>query len=368
MRKKTLIFALSALLVLASLAGCSSFDGDETAMTVGDDVVTADLANFAARYMQAQYETYYGAYLGDDMWSSEAEEGLTYEEYVKENVQNTLKVMLLCEQHQGDYDIELTDPEKRAIEQAAADFSDSNSLDAKEKVSGDTETVERFMTLSVEEGKVADAVEAGADTDVSDEEAAQKAMSYVRFPKNTTDDDGNTMELSEEELEDLKAEAQELVDRTLAGEDFDQVATELDLNVQTTTFDADSTVPDASVVEAADALENVRAVTDVIETEGSYFVAQLTSLMDQEATETKKEEIIEERKEELFGEVLDGWEEDTEVTINDSVWNKINFKTMSVTSYTDESDDYTDPIETDDVAEENLIIEEDEEEEVEEEE
>ncbi len=361
MKKRALVFALSAFMAVFSLAGCSSFDGDETAMTVGDDVVTADLANFAARYMQAQYETYYGAYLGDDMWSSEAEAGLTYEEYVKESVQNTLKVLLLCEQHRAEYDVELTDPEKRAIEQAASDFSESNSLDAKEKVSGNTETVERFMTLSVEESKVAVAVEAGADTEVSDEEAAQKSMNYVRFPKNTTDDDGNTVELSEEELEDLKAEAEELVERARAGEDFEEVATELGGNVQTATFDAESTIPDEAVIEAVDALETENEVADVIETDGYYFVAQLTSLFDQDATADKKEEIIEERKEELFDDVLAGWEEDTEITINDSVWKKIDFKSLSVTSYTDESDDYTDPLVTDDVAEENEIQEEDEE-------
>ncbi len=355
MRKKALVFILTGLMSLSLLAGCSSFDGDETAMTVGDDVVTADLANFACRYMQAQYETYYEPYIGENMWTTEAEEGQTYEEYVKTNVQATLRVMLLLEQHMADYGIELTDPEKTQIEKSAAQFSDDNTLDAKEKVSGNTETVERFMTLMIEEYKMEDAIMAEVDTEVSDEEAAQKSMNYVRISKTTTDDDGNSVDLSEEELAEAKAMAEELVEETRAGGDFDQLASGMDLNVQVTSFDSESTTPVAEVVEAVDALEKEREVTDVIETEGTYYVAQLTSLFDEEATEEKKDDIIADRQTEYMSEVLEGWEEETDITTNDSVWDEIDFKTLSVSIYVDESDDYTDSIETDDVAEEEEI-------------
>ena len=92
MKKRALVFALAGMMVVSSLTGCgSSFDGDAVAITVGEDEVTADVANFYARYTQAQYETYYGSYLGDDMWNTEASEGQTYEEFVKASVQEALE-------------------------------------------------------------------------------------------------------------------------------------------------------------------------------------------------------------------------------------------------------------------------------------
>ncbi len=357
MKKKALVLALCGLLAAFSLAGCSSFDGDETAMTVGDDIVTADLANFASRYIQAEYETYYGAYFDDDMWSSEAAEGLSYEDYVKQNVQNTLKVMLLCEQNADVYGVEITDTEMAVIDEAVTEFSDANVLDAKQKVSGDQETVKRFMVLMIEEARTAEYIEAEVDTSgITDEDAAQKDMSYIRLSKNGTDEDGNVYELSTEEQEALKDELEDLVEQVRAGGDFDEVAESMDLNVLTTTFDADTTVPDAEVVAAADALEKEGDVTDVINTDSTFYVAQVTSLYDEDATKEKKEELIQDLQDEHFSDVMAEWEEDTEVTVNESVWNKIDFNDLHVTMYIDESEDYTDSIVTDDVAEENVVV------------
>ena len=80
MKKKAVILFLSAMLAAGSLTGCGSLDENAVAVSVNDKELTADVANFYARYMQAQYESYYGAYMGDDMWNTEAEEGETYED------------------------------------------------------------------------------------------------------------------------------------------------------------------------------------------------------------------------------------------------------------------------------------------------
>ena len=69
MKKRAVICLLAGVLAAASLSGCGSFDGSDVVVTVDDKEITADLANFLARYTQAQYETYYAGYLGDDMWN-----------------------------------------------------------------------------------------------------------------------------------------------------------------------------------------------------------------------------------------------------------------------------------------------------------
>ncbi|MFQ9345301.1 MAG: hypothetical protein ACLR2O_06650 [Coprococcus sp.] len=43
---------------------------DAVVVKAGDEEITAGVANFYARYTQAQYETYFASYFGgDDMWT-----------------------------------------------------------------------------------------------------------------------------------------------------------------------------------------------------------------------------------------------------------------------------------------------------------
>ena len=100
MKRKAGIYALAGLLAASALTGCSSsIDENDVAVTVGDTEITGAEANFYARYTQAQYETYYAGYMGDDMWNSEAEEGQSYEEFVKDSILDQLEDMVLLEQH-----------------------------------------------------------------------------------------------------------------------------------------------------------------------------------------------------------------------------------------------------------------------------
>ena len=91
MKKRLFALALAGVLAAATLTGCGSLKGDETVATVDDTKIDADLANFFARYTQATYETYYSAYLGEDMWNSDASDGETYEESVKSSVLKSLE-------------------------------------------------------------------------------------------------------------------------------------------------------------------------------------------------------------------------------------------------------------------------------------
>ncbi len=363
MKKKAGIFVLIGTLLIGTLSGCSSFDGDATALSVGTSTLSADEANFYARYIQAQYDTYYEAYFGENMWTSEAEEGVTYEESVKETVQETLTTMLLMEMHMDDYGVTLTEEEEELIDKYTDQFSEDNALDVKEQVSGDEDSVHRIMTLFTIEDKMTTAIEADADTEVSDEEACQKKMDYVEFELTDTDEDGNDVEMTDEEKEKVKDTAEQLVKDVRAGGSFEEQVEYLGGTMLSATFDSESTYPDEAVIQAADELDKGE-VTDVIETEDSYYVAQVTSLMDEDATETRKNEIVEERKEELLEDVVEGWKDAEEIEVNDSVWKAIDFQDLNVLLYIDESDDYTDPIETDDVAQSQEETEEDDQEEL----
>lgn len=349
MKRKAVILAMAAVLAVTSLTGCTSVKGNETAITVGEDKVTAGVANFYARYTQAQYETYYAAYLGENMWSTEASEGKTYEESVKADVQDELEKVMLMKQHMDEYNVEITDAEKNMISKSAAKFNKDNELENKNKVSGDKETVKEVLTLMTVKYKMSNAIGEKADQEVTDEEAAQKKMDYVYFAYTGSDENGNAVPYTKEQKADLKKDAEAMAEAVKAGGDLAALAEEKTLKVQTVTFDKESTTPETDFVKEAYKLHT--GDVQMIETKTGCYVVKITSDLDADATAQKKAEIINERKADLVAKTCDGWKKDTKIKVNKNVWKKMDFNKLRVKMKLIEEQPYTDAPKTDDQAE-----------------
>ena len=341
-RKKAVLLTAAGALAAMAVTGCSgSINTDAVVATVGEDDITLGVANFYARMTQGQYETYYAGMMGttgEAMWTQEAGEGQNYEESVKDSLMENLENMYLISQHAADYEVSLTKEEEDAISEAAAQFDEDNTDEAKEIVSGYRKDIEEFLRLATIQTKMDSKMREGVDENVPDEEAAQKAMKYVFFSYTTTDDSGNSTELTDDEKENLKTSAQSLVDRVNAGEDISTVAEDLGQTAYDLTFDSESTSPNEDLIAAADALKTEGAVTDVIETDDGLYVGQLTSLLDRDATDQKKESIIEERKQDQYDSLLEQWKDDTDIEVDEKVWNKVDFEDTGVTIITSETD------------------------------
>lgn len=346
--KKAAVLTAAGIFAAMSVTGCSSsIDTEAVVATVGDEDITLGVANFYARMMQGQYETYYAGMMGttaEEMWAQDAGDGKTYEESMKDSILENLENLYVISQHAADYEVALSEDEQKAIEDAAAKFSEDNTEDAKEIVSGYQKHIEKFLELSTIQSKMDSKMREGVDEEVSDEEAAQKSMDYVYFSYTSTDDSGNSTELTDEEKETLKTSAQSLADRVKGGEDMAAVAEELGVEVQTETFDSESAAPSEELVAAADALAAEGDVTDVVETDSGLYVAKLTSLLDREATDQEKTNIIEQRKQEQYDSLLEEWRDAADIEVNEKVWKKVDFDETGVTLITSEeetSDDGT---------------------------
>lgn len=354
--KKAAVLTAAGVLAATAVTGCSgSINTDAVVATVGDDEITLGVANFYARMTQGQYETYYASMMGttgDAMWTQEAGEDQTYEESVKDSLMENLENMYLISQHAADYEVSLTEEEEDAIAEAAAQFDEDNTDEAKETVSGYRKDIEEFLRLATIQTKMDSKMREGVDEEVSDEEAAQKAMQYVFFSYTTTDDSGNTTELTDEEKESLKTDAQSLVDRVNAGEDISTVAEELGQTAYDLTFDSESTSPNEDLIAAVDAFETEGQVTDVIEADDGLYVGRLTSLLDRDATDQKKTSIVEERRQEQYDSLLEEWRNDTDIKVDEKVWDKVDFEDTGVTIITSEAEETTtDDGSTDDTSE-----------------
>lgn len=333
--KKVVALTAVAAMAMTALIGCGakSVDNNEVVAVVNDTEITAGVANFYIRYQQSAIETAYASMLGSDMWSLQLSEESdeTYEESTKANIITDLQEMYVLEQHMADYNVTMSDDEMAAIEAAAAAFVEENEADVLSKISGEKEIVAEMLKLLAIGDKMYDAMVADVSTDVSDEEAAQKKLQYVRFSKSKTDENGATKEMTEDEIADVKAEAEAFLAEAKSTGSLEALAGVKELKSYPFTFDAESTSIDEKVIKAADALgENEYA--EVIDTDAGFYVIQLTSLFDQEATDAKKESIVAQRQNERYDLVLEGFMEEAETSVNQNVLDKISLHGLAVTA------------------------------------
>lgn len=330
LKRRCVAAAAAGALAAGLLMGCGASDvnHDEVVATIGDAEVSYGVANFYARMMQSRYENYYTTLTGDtpaEFWLQQWGEG-SYENYVKSGLLEDLENLYVLSQHADEYDVTVTGEEEKAIEKAAADFEEGNALEAKEVVSGYKKYIEEYLRLATIEEKMDAPMKEGVDEEVSDEEAAKKTMKYVYFEYAKEGEDGNSESMSDDEKAELKKKAEKFAKELQDSEekDIDAAAEKEGLEVETTSFDSEMTAPYVDFVKAADKLgEN--EVTDAIDSEGGLYVGKVTSLFDREATDKEKERIVRDRKDEQYDSLLKKWKEDTEISVNEEVWQKIGF-------------------------------------------
>lgn len=337
--KKAFAWTATALLAMTALTGCASkIDESETVATVGDVNISAGFANFYARYQQSSLESMYAMYFGEDFWDQELTDGVTYEENTKDNLISMLQELYLLDAHAEEYDVALTEEEQAAIEEAAAAFDSANGSSAKELVSGTKENAAEYLRLQTIAAKMNEAMTADVDTNVSDEEAAQKRLRYVKVDKVVYSDDGTELEFTNEQLEEKLQEAEDILAGAKANGSLEAYATEQELESTKITFDSESETLDEAVITAADALK-ANEFAEVIDTEDAYYVVQLESEFDEEATQTEKESIVSVRKNDRYTELVDEWKEATEMTVDDKVLDSISFEALKVNAKVEETTD-----------------------------
>ena len=189
MKNRLAVAGLCFTLTAGMLTGCSGNSG-KAIITLDGQKTEYAVANIMLRYSQAQMQAFYGAYLGDNLWSQ-------YGDSTKSTMMDTLKQMLILEQHQDEYNVSLTDDDKKKIDEAAQQFMDDNDQATLKSMGATKERVARVLELYTIRNKMSNAIVADVDTNVTDDEAAQKTINYVVFSTaDTTDSDGNKVVLT----------------------------------------------------------------------------------------------------------------------------------------------------------------------------
>lgn len=329
MRSKKVIALLLTVSALAGLlGGCGNkIDENATFATLNDTTISMGVANFCAKYEQAMYDSFYMSYFGENMWESDLYgSGSTMTEDVKSDIAEGLQDMYLLKAHMEEYGVSLTADEEAAIAAAADEFIAANSKAAIKQVGAENkENVLEMLRLNTIQKKMYDRIIQDAKAEVSDEEAAQRTYSYVLIDTSGHyDEESNLIEYTDEEKADLLAKAEGIA----AAEDFDAAVTDAGYTVSTASYGSaadENATTDVAVLEAADALKEGQ-ISNVIETANGYYVIRLDKEFDEEATAAKKEEIITQKQDDYYNDILSGWRDAATWTINEEEWAKVTFE------------------------------------------
>jgi len=269
--KRVAAVLLTVCLSFGALAGCSrkdkdAFDAAKEMLTLKDgSSIDAGTANLYLRYEQAEFENGIGqflkSYYGTDIWSADMYgNGEAYGNTFKQQILEDMQQMLLDEKHAADYGVELTDADKKAISDAAGAFIAANGEEVLGKMSATTETAERMLTLLTIKQRVEEAMTADVDTEVSDEEAAQRIVKYVQFTATVPQES----EAETEELSEAVSEAGEAV--------AEAVTAEVEPESDEKTGSAEESATEAAE-SASEAAESVTEAAAEQETETPEMVA-----------------------------------------------------------------------------------------------
>lgn len=336
---------LAVSLCTASLAGCgneASIDGTAEAIVINGESVNLGVANFLLRFQQATMLSYYQMFgqSTSAIWDTEAEDG-TYGDTFKKDVLESIEKMYLLKEHAADYNISLSEEEISKADAAADEFIAANDEEVLKKLGISKEDISEVLQLYTYQNKMYDPMTADVDTEVSQEESAQTTITYVKVSTAGTekDEDGNVIELSDDEKADKRELAQKVLDQAkvsvdIANADFSTIAKEVDenLSASTVSYGSDDTSVDQIVKDAVVAMKDGELNQAVLEGTDGYYVLRLDKALDEEKTEQKKESIIKQRKDDHYNELIDGWLKDSE-TKTTKAWDKVEVKDADVYTF-----------------------------------
>ena len=289
-------------------------------VTADDEEISSDVARLYLRYRQSDFEAGIGAfymmYLGgtiEDVWKADLTySGTSYWKIFKEQVRDELYKMVLCRRYAEELGVTLSEDEQAYLRDRADEFMlDCDSEYAVLTADALYEMLECLMLQK----KVESVLDDDVDTEVSEEESAQRTVSFIYF--ENSEEDGITDAQARAEAFLAKAEESE--------EDMNNLFTEEEYEddycfSSSWTFGDNDDYPDAVFIEDTADCPDGTLIDHIIEYSERYYVLYVRDAYDEEASEEKAAEIVEARVEELLQNQYAEWNGQTEVHLDFTSW------------------------------------------------
>ena len=324
--KRLAAAVLTAVLAVGMMTGCGNSggkgevtqNGNETLFTYDGVDVPLKKAWIYGKMTAAQYEASYANYFGDNFWTMDMgtdDEGnaTTFEDYAKEQIIARIKQIIVLNNHAEEAGASLSEEEEeQCTEYAAAFAEDASGAEILAECGATEDDMVEIYEENALAAKVQEYMIKDTDTNVSDDEARETTITRVVFATTTTDDEGNTVDMSDEEKAQVLATAQSALAKVQAGTDIADVAEEQEYTNTTETFAAGESEEGEEFEQLLATMNDGDITQEVQECDNGYVIARLDAYTDTDATESNRQSIIAERQQTKFTEVYDGWTADLE--------------------------------------------------------
>lgn len=373
--KKVIAMLLVATLSVTAFTGCT-INKNATVATLDKEDIKLGLVNFMIRYQEAGYDDMYIQYMGEGYWDKTVSGNNTVLETWKKNAIEEAHELYTLKAHQSDYDVAVSDDEKKEIEKAAKKFMKANSDEALDEMSATQEIVEEYLELRLIKSKMYAAIIKNADSSVTDEEANMAAYTIVKLDyKGAYDSNYQYQTYTDEQSAQIKAQADAVVEALAGGSSLEDAAKAAGTTATTGTYatyvdpDADKTDDsdkksddtesvsdtestekssdsktkdsvyttnnlDKSVVDALNSLEEGQT-SDLITTDSTYYIVRLDKKTDEEATESNRKTVKGNKEDKYYNDILSGWQDDEKWSVKQKQLDKIKIHNYFTTTKKD---------------------------------
>lgn len=375
--KKVIAMLLAATLSVTAFTGCS-INKTATVATLDKEDIKLGLVNFMIRYQEAGYDDMYIQYMGEGYWDKTVSGNNTVLETWKKNAIEEAHELYTLKAHQSDYDVEVSDDEKKEIKKAAEKFMKANSDDVIDEMSATEEIVEEYLELRLIKSKMYAAIIKNADSSVTDEEANMAAYTIVKLDyKGAYDSNYQYQTYTDEQSAQIKAQADAVVEALAGGSSLEDAAKAAGTTATTGTYatyvdpdaektddsdkksdDTESTESvsdteskessessnsktkdsvyttnnlDQSVVDALNSLEEGQT-SDLITTDSTYYIVRLDKKTDEEATESNRKTVKGNKEDKYYNGILSGWQDDEKWSVKQKQLDKIKIHNYFTTT------------------------------------
>ncbi len=266
---------------------------------------------------QNQYENVYG----EEIWQT-ALDGVTLEENVKEIVLAKIaqiKTMYLLALDRG---ITLEEGEEEKVRQAAREYYGSLNDVEIQRMGVSQATIEKLYREYAMAEKVYRYIIQDVNPEISDDEARTITVQHILLRTYTVNGAGERIPYTGALKEQTYQRAVEVRNLAVDGEhDFEELASKYSEDA-TLTYSFGKGEMDPAFEEAAFQMET-GGISEIVESESGYHIIKCLSTFDRAETDANKLKIVEQRKNEVFGQEYDAFVATLARNLNKNLWDEV---------------------------------------------
>lgn len=292
---------------------------------IGDTRVYYNEAMVYLKSAQEKYEKEYGS----DIWDADIlGNGENFGSMIKDEVMKQITELKVIRAKAEEMDISLSEDELADANSYAKEHFEGLSEEDISKYLVTEELLRQVYADNLLADKVFETKTINVDTNVSDLDAKQITVQQILIYNVDFDAEGNKIERTAEEKKEAYEKVQGLLEQAKTTDDFYALA-EANSEAETIeyTFGRGQGPEEYSdAFEQATFTLKTGELSDIISTDYGWHILYCVSDFNEDATTQVKENIIEERRNELFAELYSEWSAGYDVVINSEAWDTISFE------------------------------------------